>query len=393
MLTHKLHPKDFIVKGNNTSDDIIYSGALNRLSLPDYLPITSDELRIITQICFIFVINPIFSVFGLVANIASGVIIFRSGLRKTANIFLLALAIADCACMFRGLNVGVFFTYARNRVPLTIPGWEMSFDAAFLCFVLYKITMLVSDFGAMMSSAVTVLITVDRFVAIFYPFKFSCILTPKRAWRILFSVSVCVLPVYIFKTIYKTSGFKFFVVFNSTIGQMTRSVFSTQHSRSLAIFEQYFVNQIEVIAPLAIVSVGCIAMSVKLACVQRNMKHVVHNARKHSRMSGRTTRTLLSVCLVFALTRVLYLFIYLPIFDDRSPKTRNTSLIFREVRWSLIELNSSCNIFVYVTCNCRFKGFLKSFLVTKCWRGMSHSRRTGICPKTRNKITDESSIF
>lgn len=335
----------------------------------------SDALRLSILWYSTLVVNPVIGSIGLISNLVSATVIIRSGLRKPSNILLLTLAIADMFCMFKSLNVGWLLSYLRQKIPLKYPGWEMSYMAAYTCYVVDKILVRVSNYAAMMSSCATVLITLERCVAIFLPLQFSSIVTPRRAWFTIMTIAALLLPIYIFKAFLNDFSYVFRQDFNVSMGTNRGSVFYRQTRASIKIFENFFIPYLEVSAPLAFVIFGCVVISVKLTTVRRKQRALVQGVKKSTRSSQRTTNTLLMVCLMFSLTRVCYLFIYLPIFDDSKVRTRNVSFLFVDVRWTLIQVNSACNIVVYVLFNPTFKRELRNLLVPRCCLGQGTSAK------------------
>lgn len=336
-------------------------------------PLVTDDVREALTRYFALVINPIIGAIGVVANLISAIVISRSGLRKPSDIFLLALAVADFACMMKSLNFGWMLTYYRHKMPVNYLGWEMPLWAAYSCYVVDKILIRTSNFAAGMSAFTTVLITLERCLAIFLPLQFSNIVTPRRACLALVITALFLLPIYLFKVFLNGFLYYFHEKFNTSMGHQRNSDFTNSHWDGVQTFERYYITHFEITLPLALVIIGCAGISFKLTIVRNKQRTLVHGTPKNARSALRTTKTLLMVCLLYSSTRICYLFSYLPIFDASRERTKNVSYLFVDVRWTLIEVNSACNIVVYVISNPKFKRALKSLLVPRICSGRKHT--------------------
>lgn len=371
--TFQLNSKETTAKGNfigeaNNMEYGAVGSTFTSIKTPvalQELPLVSSNVRIAVSRYYALVVNPIIGIVGLVTNAISGIVIIRSGLRKPSNIFLLALAVSDWICMLRNVNIAWLLTYQRDKLPPWFIGWEMPFWSSFVCYVVDKTIVRLSNYAAGMSSAVTVLITLERLLATFVPLHFSSILTPCRSWVVVALTAACLLPPYMLKVFLSEFRYVHYTLFNASMGTFANSAFYNSSQTAINIFNSYFVIHFEFTIPLVIVIVGSVLISVKIVIFRKQRQAMIQGVSVVTRRPTRTTTTLLMVCLLFSSTRIAYLFVYLPIFDDTKNLTRNVSYIFVDVRWSLVQVNSACNIVVYVLFNPKFKRILLSLFLRK----------------------------
>ncbi|CAL1541713.1 unnamed protein product, partial [Lymnaea stagnalis] len=283
------------------------------------------------------VVNPIIGVTGLVGNILSAVVLVKSGLDKSSNILLLALAVADSFCLMGSINFPNLITLFSREISFMLYVLAITFQACYF-------------FGVQVSAAICTLITVERLLAVFYPLHFKTIVTTTRIWMAAIFAFVFWIP-YV---VYISSLFNFIFMFLIQLG-MVVGLISFTRTDAMIFIEFNLATPFGKFIPFAVVTVGSILIAVRVAVTRRKRKEMMSSNLKASAKSSRTTVTLLTVCAVFSLTKIVGFLVYILDQSDASFDAQVVRNIFGIVVMTTDYINSSCNFVIYVALNKNFR--------------------------------------
>ncbi|KAH9509874.1 hypothetical protein Btru_045484 [Bulinus truncatus] len=247
----------------------------------------SENLTILK--IFLLYVQPLIGCIGLAGNVLTFIILSKQGIRKSSNIIILSLTLADCLFLMRSVNA--FHLLARLDHPyvsLGLYGWETSIQIGYFMYISDKVTSTLEHWGGYVATNMPVVITVERFIAVFFPLKFKTLLTAKKVLLISIAVWIGWLPWIASSLFYYSVGSftpsssKMFVYLH--LSQMLIDGFEIINR-----LDDYFFNFISSIVPISLVCVGCVLIGVKIRITQIERKRLATTGKTSSL---RTTRTL-----------------------------------------------------------------------------------------------------
>ncbi|XP_055873631.1 uncharacterized protein LOC129924040 [Biomphalaria glabrata] len=292
--------------------------------------------------CFV---NPALSILGFSANMLSLVILVRSGLRRSSDILLFSLVIADSMCLFKTMDYAIIIDFfGPDKFIASWCGYQ--YDVAINYFLAYsqEIFMFIGFWGSSVNSLIPVIITIERLLAVFLPMTFRTIVTTKRTIILSVTAFVFWLPWSSFIVAcleilnYNMSEDKIWTSLD--LGELY-----INNARFFTIFSLYFIDTLVSWFPLTVIILGCCSVWIKVKITLRQRQNMT-SAQKIS-WSPRTTQTLLLTCLIFALTHsatsvIVYLW----------PAETQVQVFIRNMFMDLLYLiNASSNFFVYISTN------------------------------------------
>ncbi|KAK6965508.1 neuropeptides capa receptor [Biomphalaria glabrata] len=314
-----------------------------------------------------FGITPAISIFGFVGNILSIIVLVKHGMSKCSNILLVNLSFCN-----------IIYLISFNSIPKIMyeaiwnheyVGYSKSTcDALFILFTLF--TLCDYTFG-LMGMTLPMLITVERLVVIFFPFKFKQLLTPTRTWLIIVCMSFYWLSIFVYSSFWQVLDYSFDSVRNVSIGLFTKSTFYNDNPESVAAIQNLMIYTSIIIPPIFTVT-GCIVISIQIKISSAKRKKMTSSMRS----TNRTTKTLLAVCAVYCVSSVV---LSLPLFmpseyasydlTDEAPS--NVGKLFYELANIVSCVQSSSDFIVYIGLNKQFRDTLRklfafSFYPLKC---------------------------
>ncbi|KAK6979618.1 somatostatin-like receptor [Biomphalaria glabrata] len=305
------------------------------------------------------VLLPVISFIGISGNVISIVILSRDGLHKCSNVLICVLAVADSMYL-----IGI------NNVPNILMNQDFTTACrlndlvAVLFAIVNNLFSMLENTGMIVSMLVPTLIVVERFVAVFFPFHFTKIVTPLRnrvAAACLFPLAIPLLTMNVF------------IYHDAIICNGTDVIFTLMGAKLEVIHIYTLLTKIysTVCGPVSVcfVSFGCVLISIKVQA-QQSVRRAIITRRKstHGRegklhkdserdpeffKSTRTTKILISVCCVYSLTGTLSFMSDLVV----TPQNVGFEMSFWIHRASLvcISLNSTANFIIYVAFNRKFR--------------------------------------
>ncbi|KAK6970850.1 G-protein coupled receptor [Biomphalaria glabrata] len=301
-------------------------------------------------------VQPIVGISGMVANILTFAMLIKSGLKKPSNIIIFGLTLADCFLLISSINVvELTARFLHSKETANYFGWECSENLARFLFILNRVLTTLHYWGGFAGTSLPVIITVERFIAVFFPIKFASIVTSKRAFLVVVSVWLFWGPWVCFSAFLR--DFRFTVLPNGQfIGYEKNSDFFIRNAVLIINLNRYVFNFLSSIVPVSIVTFGCILIGVrvKYSYLQRQL---ISSAKKTKRPSLKTTRTLVAIALIFATIHGTYFIMTCAMVDQYLNHT-TFSVVFDEIKLILVYVCGSCNFFVYVLINNKFRNIL-----------------------------------
>ncbi|XP_059139611.1 probable G-protein coupled receptor B0563.6 [Physella acuta] len=308
-------------------------------------------------------ITPAISLFGIVGNTFSIIVLARQGLHKCSNILLISLAISDLTYLI-GFNSVPKLVY---EIMSDVEGFLYVRSVSYFLYVLYHIFH-VMDYGSGgVSLTLPMLITVERLVAVFLPLHFKQIVTPSRTWAAVCCVAVFWYMFFIHMSFFLTFEYKINTEFNISFGLIKRSAYHYAHIDMVAMLEESMSYMVMKIPPVFTL-VGCLAIGIRIKVVSVKRQAMMSKNSKEA-SSNRTTKMLLAVCSVYTVAcGILSLPTYIPqymYYTMTSDAPSNLGRIMYQVMNIALCINSSCNFVIYVVMNKTFRDTYKSLFIVQ----------------------------
>ena len=331
-----------------TDDD---TEKLNFIYLDEY-----PELRRVFRIIGVYFNVPL-ALIGIAGNILSTIVLRRSGLHRSSNILLFSLAVADMFFLF-----GEVSTTGRVYSAGKYVGWSGTRIESFIQFLIWELHTFCYLFGNFCSMTFPVLITAERLVATLMPLKFSTVVTAKRIW---FAVGLCAFIGCSSALFLRCSGEGFYYGFvpkyNLTIGIKL----AIPKPESVRVSKRYLVlslSFIKGILSVIFVTIGCIIIGLKIQLAGKKRKDMTLSTSKPRDTDNRTTLTLVLVCVVYIVANGIYSIAAIATFIPGGMPVRNIIDLFKA---TLMVINSSLNIVIYVVANKNLRHIYRSVLLCK----------------------------
>ncbi|KAH9503951.1 hypothetical protein Btru_067443 [Bulinus truncatus] len=271
-------------------------------------------------------VTPAISIFGVIGNIFSVIVLAKHGLNRSSNILLVSLAISD-----------ITFLVGFNSVPK----------------LLYEIVGGTEGF-------------------VYDPD--TCYIVPSRwTWTAVIVVSVFWYGFFIHMTFYVVLDFELDQSLNLTVGVMRRSEYHKKNPDAVAILEEVMSYLCSKIPPV-ITFLGCVTIGIKIKMASSERRKLTSRGTK-GEPSTRTTRMLLAVCAVYTVACVC---IALPTFIPQymhysitNDAPSNLGRVLYQATVIVLCINSSCNFIIYVVIN---KNFRSTYLSLFTRRSGQHNQ-------------------
>ncbi|KAK6961575.1 G-protein coupled receptor [Biomphalaria glabrata] len=300
------------------------------------------QLKLLTLQTMNCYVNPIVSILGFIANMMSIEILRRSGLSKPSNILLLGLVVSDSMSQMTTMNFAIILeTFGPNWEYPELCGWQYGDGLNYFLFVFNIIFKFLGFWGQYVNTAMPVLIVVERFFAVFKPLTFRKLITRRKAiTSVVFTYFMWLPWAITWMSMYRLH------ILLSKIMVMSNDVADINDVTAFNIFYFYICDIMTSWFPMTFVLFGCILTWVKVKMTLSQRKKLT-SANQRVQWSNKTTRTLLTTCVIFTTTRIICsLMNYL---------IRGDEVLIAYIKIEFVNLvfliNSSSNFFVYVFSN------------------------------------------
>ncbi|KAH9512578.1 hypothetical protein Btru_038840 [Bulinus truncatus] len=346
-----------------------------------YFPVFIFNLDIITTFNDITVkiFIPSISILGVSGNIISIAILYRHGLDKCSNILICSLAVADSMYLV-GINNFPLFLYDSASHY----GFFYNESLATFVYTLFLIFVLLETVGKVVSMVLPTLIIVERFTAVFFPLRFSQIVTQSRIKVAVVMMYPLGLAAFILYVLPVQFTYVFDPTVNCTVGYVIKS---DTYFTSYQVFGTATLVYTTLCGPVCVgfVTIGCVLISVKVQIqlqVRKRMTTSSVNAPPHRAaghltgyhqkalvvrkinanvQTNKTTKILLSVCVVYAVTGS-FNFLSDMVFNMEKMGFITGFIIHRSGILFLC-INSTANFIIYVAFNRNFRKTYKEMFL------------------------------
>ncbi|KAI8779555.1 G-protein coupled receptor [Biomphalaria glabrata] len=313
--------------------------------------------------CFI---NPLLSLLGNFINGLCLIILTKSGLRKTSNILLFALVLADSMNLFKYLNFG---DKIRLFGPIkSKPGYcTFEYDTTMnqFLYVSHQFFFFVGIWGQTISASIPMIITIERIFAVFFPVTFTRIVNIKSVTVSCGIAYIIWLPFAIFQTFYRQLNY-IQLSSGNKVALVTSTEFFIKNFSILYTLAAYAEEALASWVPICFISLGCVLIGIKVY-VSISHRRKLTNVSKKQNWSPRTTRTLVTTCLIFAITHTITALI--SVFATVDIKTPLLTFLIVEISQFFNILCCTSNFLVYFLCNDK---------LSKIFLDLIHARKNGI---------------
>ncbi|XP_059176555.1 FMRFamide receptor-like [Physella acuta] len=298
--------------------------------------------KIIVQCAVVLLLG----VFGIFGNIITIIILSKHGLNKTTNIFLLSLSFCDC------LNSTLSFIKSMKYIiSLVGPLVEYYYT------IVEALAFQASDISTMLSILHVTAISIERMVAVSFPFQVSKIFTAFRVRWVLVFLYVYTFASYIPAFCFQSLSYKFSAKFNSTVLKWTYSDVMLSHGQDFRIYLAIYLVTALIVFPLTvtIISTFIIILHVqflksktlsKKASTKIKDRKIVRMLLVHCFLAMLVfiPSSIIDMCgLYFDLTNTLYLY-----------------QLLTYITPALYQLNASINFVIYITMSSKFANTYRS---------------------------------
>ncbi|CAL1539693.1 unnamed protein product, partial [Lymnaea stagnalis] len=307
-----------------------------------------NDLSSFVNIMTLFV-TPAVCGLGLIGNVISLCVLLCTGLKKSSYVFLFALTFSDSCWLLYALDASrLLFLYGSS---LGWVGWEFPQEVAYGLFVMNHVIEFVANLGGYCSTTLPVAIMAERCLAVFYPLKFHRLVTAKRAWIAVLCVCLFWLPWCLHSAF--LYSFFYFRYRGVSFGLPYLSPYYIKNRKTINLLDQYLFSSLASWVPVILVIAGAVVLGVKIKISHRKRQGLLSSTFAEPRvMTTRTTRTLVSVSVVFA---VLYGYGLLTLLIKLKGIDAISDEILTQTRFLMVDINSSMNFVIYLMMNGKFR--------------------------------------
>lgn len=293
---------------------------------------------------------------GMLGNTFTLVVLTHHGFTDATNILLMSLAASDLV-----FSITTSMSYIYNIIKL----FDMDFASIWYAVHVTHILPL-HGLSSVASFINVAIISVERFIAVWFPFHSTRIVTPKRMKFVVVSVYVYLTILILPDLFCYKFGWYFHRGQNRTFAQ---AFFTTFYKENEFILNEYFWmfrNNFTSTFPLALVIVCTTMIVVKLIASSKKRKLMTsHHVTSNKVKDKRVVKMLMVVTLI-------YIAILLPttVMDMYMALAKPTQiainiLVFLQV--TLYQVNASVNFIIYVTTSAKFyQTYTKIFVHCAC---------------------------
>ncbi|KAH9491589.1 hypothetical protein Btru_030976 [Bulinus truncatus] len=257
---------------------------------------------------FLCYLNTSLAVIGFFLNFLCMAILRKSGLNKPSNILLFALVVSDSMNMTVNVNIGKIFMYfGPNKTKPGYCTFEYGTFWNMFLFVSKEFIYFISTWGHIVNGTIPLIITAERFLAVYFPMTFKKVVTMKSVFFSCLCAYIIWLPVLILICCSRRLNY-IWITKEILVGLITTTSFMKDYFNFLYIVTAYVFEIGTSWIPSSFICFGCILIGirVKIALWERRK---MSQMKESVKWSPRTTRTLLTTCLIFAASHLMSSFI------------------------------------------------------------------------------------
>ncbi|XP_005109692.1 FMRFamide receptor-like [Aplysia californica] len=298
-----------------------------------------DAIELVINCFLIHIIAAV----GSACNIITVLVLLKAGTSDTNTIILLSLAVCDLVFLL---------TLMVRKMDCVIARFDPVSAVNYLAYMTVYVTA-ASRMAMLISSGHIVVISVERFIAVMFPFKAKTLCSRGRVLAVVLGQYVAMLisggPILG----YCTLEWSFDAKLNVTVATAQYSKFYLDHFDGLQFFNSIGLGIVRGSVSYLIVIICCGAVVYRLR--QVSVQRLGMAAKPGRQVDVKVSRMLLAVCVVFVITNVATFAVFL-----YSYQTEEANLISRlfyfliNIEEALFALNSSANFFIYIFMSSKF---------------------------------------
>lgn len=321
--------------------------------------VTTQEILAVLDLVLQYFVCSVLGLCGVVGNVLSIVVLLQLGLAQSTNLLLLSLTFCDLVyCGFEALKAVRFLVDSVDRIV------GMTLDTMWLAYIIN-----IQICASYCSNTHVLIIAVERFTAVFFPFHVSRLFTTKtlKVLIVVCYVYVC-LPVSTLAWTMLTHTWVLDPGSNRTYAVLSFSPFYLHHVESLDMFGGLVINNLFLTVSVLVVLVSCVAASLKMLHARKSKLHQTSSKSLH-KADAKVSKMLLSVCACYALFNIPT--ICFEVFKSCSPLEQKSTTIFIFLQNSseiLYLANSSMNFVLYMTSSTKFSNTYKKLFRRNSYR-------------------------
>ncbi|KAI8786080.1 G-protein coupled receptor [Biomphalaria glabrata] len=316
-----------------------------------------------------YYVNPTLATLGLCQNILCIVVLNKDGFSKTSNLNLLSVIVAGSFQQLLSINIAEILEFDSG-----VDMYEavIEFDCVKkrnLVFITCKhIFLFLGIWGQYVFSSTFLLITIERFLAVFLPLTFKTYVKKKSMVACLFIIFLMWLPFVIFKILCLLS-FEISLTISST---SNRKFSWTQacyyYSKTVAII----ILVVSKLIPLFLVLLGSAVIAIRIKIILNKRSKLTSLPHKLS-WSKQTTKVLLATCLLFSISDVLqYILSYVAVHFVQDLDIG--FLLHSEFIYFSYLLTSCSTFFIFISTNKRLLHHCAMFI--QCVQNLNRASHT-----------------
>ncbi|XP_059150261.1 thyrotropin-releasing hormone receptor-like [Physella acuta] len=289
---------------------------------------------------------------GVVGNTLNIIILWHHGFSDTTNIVLTSLSFTDLVFSI---------TQCLCRVYNIVALWDPV--AAYSLYSYYATYLSnINQISLALSILQVALISIERFIAVWFPFHVSRLLTTKRM--------KCILVFLYAYTILLTAPDNFIISLewlvipftNTTYAQFRFTEFFYNNRNNIIVYSSYIRNNLIGTVPLAVVLLSTCMIIIKMSMASKNLKKMSTSKKvKETKM----VKMLLVVCIIFILVLVPTTVLDPVSLILADMFTQDELVIMECVKGILYQISASANFIIYVSMSSKFA---KTYRELFCWK-------------------------
>lgn len=301
--------------------------------------LTEDQLYILDLLCNC-VFSYFLSLFGVVGNIISFVVLSNSGSQNATNVMLISLSFSDF-----GYSLLMFLT----KLKCVLSKFDVPMSKTFQAMTSVFLSSLASTMIGVSILTVTV-VSIERLVAVTFPLHVSQIFSPKSIRKILIGIYVLTfaqMSPWFYRT---TFIWAFDLAYNTTVAMETYTPFYRDNYFIISTYGWGYLNTLMSIVTLIVISFSSFLIVIKLR--GRFVKTTKSNAQEL-----RVFKMLLTVCVV---TSIVWLpTAVLDMYSFYGSVTPRVSTLLTSLKHLLYQFGAGVNFIILVKTSSKFSATFK----------------------------------
>ena len=338
---HLVHPYNLNIS-NITNVTSAFGGNSSNSSEEDSS--VSEELILLNDIVGVW-LTGLLCLFGLTGNVLSFLVLLRAHSRSPMFYVLRAVAVSDTVFL-----VGVFLTQTVVNLYTTTGTFHFLYMIrAYVQYCVWPITMMTQ----MSTVWLTVLVSIERYIAICFPLKAASLCTIPKVRR-------AVVIIYIISVLYNVPRFfEFYILDGETL---YKTIIPGHDEVYRYLYSCVMYSILLFFSPLLILAL----LNVKLILALQRGKKQWEKLQFRQKKEHSLTVIPLSIVVVFFICGTPALVVN--VIDSINPTImmQPSFTVFIVVANLLVVLNSACNFIIYCMLGKKFRTKLKEMLRSRC---------------------------